>query len=129
MDPSELMAAVQPDALRETLAANAAQIAHAGHFHGGGDLTSVRLAEHKGHRIVVRTTYEITVDGEPFAVHLTVDNGGRVHYHGLPTRDFASVIGLVEKAIDVFPADFTGNTEPEPDPDPDHHRHEHGGGH
>lgn len=133
MDPSELVAAMQPDAVRAALTANAAQIAHAGHPHGGGDLTSVREAEYKGHRILVRTTYEITVDGRPFVVHLTVDNAGRVHYHGLPTRDFASVIGLVEKAIDVFPADFTGGTEPDPDPDPDpdpgHHGHGHGGGH
>ena len=102
VDPSELVAAAQPDAVRDALAVNAALISHAGHAHGGGDLTSVRDAEYKGHRIVVRTTYEITVDGRPFVVHLTVDNAGRVHYHGLPTRDFASVVGLVQKAIDVF---------------------------
>jgi hypothetical protein len=120
VDPSELVATAQADAVRAALAVNADVIAHAGHAHGG-DLTSVREADYRGHRIVVRTTYEITVDGNPFAVHLTVDNAGRVHYHGLPTRDFASVIGLVQKAIDVFPADFP--TTPTPD-----HDHDHGGG-
>ncbi len=75
----------------------------------------------------MRTTYEITVDSAPFDVHLTVDNGGRVHYHGLPTRDFASVIGLVEKAIDVFPDDFANR--PEAVPHPHDAGHEHGEDH
>ena len=111
---------LQPDAVRDALTVNAALIAHAGHPHGGGDLTSVRDAEYKGHRIVVRTTYEITVDGRPFVVHLTVDNAGRVHYHGLPTRDFASVVGLVQKAIDVFPCRLPRRprTRPRPRPGP-----------
>ena len=73
----------------------------------------------------------ITVNGAPFDVHLTVDNAGRVHYHGLPTRDFPSVIGLVEKAIDVFPDDFT--TQPggpgEPGQETPGTGHQHGGGH
>ena len=70
----------------------------------------MRYASYKGHQIAVRTTYEITVDGRPFAIHVTVDNSGRVHYHGLPTRDFPSLIGLVQKAIDMFPADFRGTS-------------------
>jgi hypothetical protein len=81
-------------------------------------------ARPKGHQITVRTTYEITVDGRPFAIHATVDDNGRVHYHGLPTRDFPSIIGLIQKAIDMFPDDF-----PEPawkaDPDNGSHHHEH----
>lgn len=91
-------------------------------------MTSVRQAEYRGHQIVVRTTYEITVDGRPFDVHLTVDNGGRVHYHGLPTRDFPSVIGLVEKAIAVFPADFTGTPAEHAKDHPNHEAHRPGGG-
>ena len=131
MEHSEWVAAAQPDALRASLEANAELIAHAGHAHGTGDMTSVRQADYEGHRITVRTTYEITVDGAPFDVHLTVDNAGRVHYHGLPTRDFPSVIGLVEKAIDVFPTDFTGQPggQGEPEPDPHGMGHQHSGGH
>lgn len=135
MENADWVAAAQPDAIRASLQANAELIAHAGHAHGTGGMTSERTATYQGHQITVHTTYEITVDGAPFDVHLTVDNGGRVHYHGLPTRDFPSVIGLVEKAIDVFPADFPGpaggQPEPEPDPGQDPHGmgHEHGGGH
>jgi len=125
VDNSDLVAAAQPDAMRAALASNAEELGRAAGQHHGGELASIRRVTHKGHDIVVRTSYEITVDGRPFDVHVTVDNGGRVHYHGLPTRDFASVIDLVTKAIDVFADDFSdgdggGNGE---------HGHDHGGSH
>ena len=126
MEHSDWVAAAEPDAIRASLQANSGLIAHAGHAHGTGGIVSLRTAAYKGHQIMVNTTYEITVDGLPFDVHLTVDNGGRVFYHGLPTRDFPSVIGLVEKAIDVFPADFPAPAGGQGEPDADHH--EHGGG-
>ena len=125
MDRSDMVAASQPEAVRTALAAGAEELGHAGHAHGGADLSSLREAEYQGRHIRVRTTYEITVDGREFAVHLTVDNNGRVHYHGLPTRDFASVIGLVQRVIDQFPDDFP--VEPTPSADPGHSHH-HGGG-
>ena len=126
VDYSDFVGAAQPEEIRKALAANAEQIASAGHAHGSGDLSSMRYASYKGHQIAVRTTYEITVDGRPFAIHVTVDNSGRVHYHGLPTRDFPSLIGLVQKAIDMFPEDFR---EPVSKPDPDDGSHHHGHGH
>jgi hypothetical protein len=110
VDRDELRAAAQPKAVRAAIKA-AGDLTSAGHLHHG-DLTSVRTAKHRGHEIVVRTMYEITVDGHPFDVALTVDNSGRVHYHGLPTRDFASAIALVKKAIDQFPDDFAVPDEP-----------------
>lgn len=134
MEYQDLVAASQPEALKAALAANAEELRHAAQEHHGGELASVRHTTYKGHEIVVRTTYEITVDGEPFNVHLTIDNDGRVHYHGLPTRDFPSVIGLVEKAIDVFGDEFGPGSPDQPaDPEPpphqhDHHGHDHPGG-
>ncbi|MGH3912307.1 MAG: hypothetical protein ACRDTC_02675 [Pseudonocardiaceae bacterium] len=133
MDYQDLVAASQPEALRAALAANAEELRHAAQEHHGGELASIRQVTYKGHEIVVRTTYEITVDGQPFNVHLTIGNDGRVHYHGLPTRDFSSVIGLVEKAIDVFGDEFGPGSSgqpiaPEPDPHhPDHAGHGHSG--
>jgi hypothetical protein len=124
VDYSDFVGAAQPDEIRKALAANAEQIANAGHAHGSGDLSSMRYASYKGHQITVRTTYEITVDGRPFPIHVTVDNNGRVHYHGLPTRDFPSIIGLIQKAIDMFPKDFQEPT-PKPDPNDGSHHHEH----
>jgi hypothetical protein len=127
VDYSELKAASQPEALRAALAARADDLRQAADPHHGGEMASMRTANYKGHEIVVKTTYEITVDGQPFDVHLTVDNSGRVHYHGLPTRDFGSTIDLVKKAIDFYPNDFGEGNEPMP---PDDHGggHHHGGG-
>jgi hypothetical protein len=129
VDHSDLVAAAQPDELRDALAANADELAHAAGPHHSSELAAVRRATHRGHEIVVRTSYQITVDGRLFDVHLTVDNGGRVHYHGLPTRDFASVIDLVAKAIDAFPGDFAGAPVPDGHGGHDHGGHDHGGGH
>lgn len=124
MERLDLTAASSPEQIAGAVAANAADdvaSGHAGHTHGpSGDLESVRTARHRGHEIVVRTRYTIEVDGRPFTPHVVVDNDGRVMYHGLPTRDFASVIALVEKAIDVFAADFPPPGEPGP-AHPHHH--------
>jgi hypothetical protein len=119
MDPTTLVAASQPDALRATLADNAEDLRAAGEHGHGGALASLRTATHAGHQIEVETTYSITVDGERFDAGLIADNEGRVYYHGLPTRDFASAIDLVKKAIDQFPDDFG----------PDQHEHGHGEDH
>jgi hypothetical protein len=69
---------------------------------------SVREAEYKGHRIVIRTTYDIRIDGKPVAGHVGVTNDGQVHYHPVPNVSFSSAIDLVKQLIDIFPDDFTG---------------------
>jgi hypothetical protein len=129
MDPSELDEARAPEAMKRALAVKSDELAHAAHQHGGGELASVRTVSYRGHEIVIRTSYTITVDGQPFDVHVTVDNAGRVHYHGLPTRDFASVVDLVQKAIDVFPGDFNDHPPGGPGHEPGAHGHSaHGNG-
>ena len=126
---ADLKSAATPDAMRAALAAHADELATTSLPHHTGDLADVREAEYRGHRIEVRTSYAITVDGRPFDIHVVVDNEGRVFYHGLPTRDFASVIDLVEKAIDLFPDDF-GPEDGADRPDPgDGHGDTHGEGH
>jgi hypothetical protein len=70
---------------------------------------TVREDEYKGHHIVVRTTYEIQVDGVPVTGHLGVTNDGQVHYHPVPNVSFPSAIDLVKQLIDVFPDDFVGD--------------------
>lgn len=74
------------------------------HRHGGD--TSVREADYKGHHIVIRTTYEITVDDIAVRGHMGVDNDGQVHYHPVPNASFASAVDLVRHLIDTFPDDF-----------------------
>jgi hypothetical protein len=125
VDIGQLRQAAQPDEARAALAASAEELSHAaGPHHPIGDMVDVRTATYRGHEVVVRTHYEITVDGEPFDVHLAVANNGRVFYHGIPTRDFGSAIDLVKKAIDIFGDEFADNA-----PSHDHHQHHHGGEH
>ena len=88
------------------------------HRHPGED--SVREADHKGHHIVIRTTYEITVDGKPVTGHMGVDNEGQVHYHPVPNASFASAVDLVKHLIDTFPEDFAAGSKPAPAPHQDH---------
>jgi hypothetical protein len=123
MDRPDLTAAVEPDALRASLAANADSLRQAAHGHQGNRGASVRSVTYKGHEIVIRTTYEITVDGDLFDAHVIVDNSGRVHYHGLPTRDFSSTVSLVKKAIDLFPDDFPSGASSSSQDQPAGHAH------
>lgn len=67
---------------------------------------STREADHKGHHIIVRTQYEIEVDGHKVRGHMGVTNDGHVHYHPLPNLSFTSAVDLVKQLIDTFPDDF-----------------------
>ena len=92
-----------------------------GHDHGG----SVREDHHKGHHIVIKTIYEVKVDGKKFTAPLDVSNAGTVQYHGMPTVGFASAIDLMKSIIDHFPEDFPKKTPKNPPKgDHDHHGHE-----
>ena len=71
-----------------------------------GMLETVREADYEGRHIVVRTSYEIAVDGKPVTGHLGVTNDGRVHYHPVPNQSFESAIDLVKRVIDTFPDEF-----------------------
>lgn len=86
-------------------------------MHGAKD--SVREADYKGHHIVVRTTYQVTIDGQPFHGALGVTNGGEVHYHGMPNVGFASAIDLVKAVINTFPDEFEAGAG-------GHEHHDHG---
>ena len=67
---------------------------------------SVREADYRGHHIVVRTHYEIEVDGRVVMGHMGVSNDGQVHYHPVPNLSFASAVDLVKQLIEIFPDDF-----------------------
>jgi hypothetical protein len=74
----------------------------------GGPVESVREDDYQGHHIVVRTSYQITVDGRPVTGQIHLSNEGQVGYHGLPNMTFDSAVGLVKALIDRFPQDFQG---------------------
>lgn len=76
---------------------------------GGGhghSMESVRTATHCGHEIVIRTCYEISVNGKPLNSHLSVDDDGHVHTHALPEYAFTSAVDVVKKIIEAFPSEF-----------------------
>lgn len=87
----------------------AAAAEEGGHDHGGGhghSMESVRTATHCGYEIVIKTCYEITVDGKPLDSHLSVDDDGHVHTHALPEYAFTSAVDVVKKIIEAFPSEF-----------------------
>ena len=73
--------------------------------HKGGQ-EIVREDDYKGHHVVIRTRYNITVDGKEVTGHIMLTNAGQVHYHGLPNYTFDSAVDLVRALIDNFPDDF-----------------------
>jgi len=105
----------------QQLSANARRSFPTEHHHGHGPddhpNVSVRTIDYKGHRIVVETTYRITVDGAPVTGHVQVGNDGRVHYHAIPNQMFESAVDMVKRVIDLTPPEQT----PTPPPSHDHH--------
>jgi hypothetical protein len=121
--PQQLRASVERERVLASLAEAQEDLRSAGSAHVHQPLTDIRTAHHRGHEIIVRTSYEIEVDGSPFDVALIVGDDGHVHYHGLPTQNFSSAIDLVRAAIDVFGAeDLVGGGHAEHD----HGEHDHG---
>lgn len=76
------------------------------HGHQQGASETIREVDYKGHHIVVRTSYQIEVDGKPVTGHMGVTDDGKVHYHPVPNMSFASAIDMTKQLIDVFPDDF-----------------------
>ncbi len=117
-EPAELLVESLADDSRRAavLAGYQETTGAAAHSH---EHASVRTAEHNGHSIEIRTTYDVRIDGEPLEAHLGVGNDGNVHYHGLPNYTEASAIDLMRRVIDAFPDDY-----PPDDGHDDHDREE-----
>ena len=103
MKPDQLATAADPKLLSAYLAKLPMAMPH---HHGGGSVDSVRTADHKGHHIVLHTTYQVEVDGRHLDIPLGVDNDGQVHCHALPNYQFSSAIDMIKQLIDSFPDDF-----------------------
>lgn len=73
---------------------------HGGHGHGGHGGSSVRVFEHRGHRVEIVTKYEVTIDGEHWDQPMEVLEDGSVVYHGLPQYLVPSAVDMVRAVID-----------------------------
>jgi hypothetical protein len=111
MKAQDLKQAATPERLAQYLADQPK-----GMHHDGGPVESVREADHKGHHIVIRTTYQFEVDGRPLDLPMGVDNDGHVHCHSLPNYQFQSAINMVKQLIDTFPRDFPKSKSSQPTP-------------
>ncbi len=105
-----------------------------GHHQHKKSFTSTREATHHGHKIKIKTTYRIEIDGEPLTLHTVVTNDGRVHYHGLPNYAFTSAIDMAKSIIDASRSvriveDELGGGSTDDDHGPHDDTHDHHGGH
>ena len=111
-----------PQSIAAYVKSNAARARKAQQMHHGESVVT-READYKGHHIVVRTKYEVEVDGHPLMGHMGVSDAGSVHYHPVPNLSFASALDMVKKIIDVFPDDFAPGAKPHPMPAMRHGSH------
>lgn len=111
MDKKKLALAAKTKSLADYLA----DLPQSHGDHMSSRVETVRNDEHKGHHILIRTIYEIEVDGQLRQIPLGIDNDGQLHCHALPNYQFNSAIDMVKLLIDIFPGDFS---QP---------HHEHGG--
>jgi hypothetical protein len=101
-----------PKSIAAYVKSNAARAREAQRMHHGESAVT-READYKGHHIVVRTTYEVEVDGKRLMGHMGVSDAGSVHYHPIPNLSFTSALDMVKKIIDVFPSDFGPDGKPD----------------
>jgi len=76
---------------------------------GLSDLSTVRTAEHNGHVIEIKTSYEIKIDGKPFPGDVMVDVDGHLHCHSIPYETYGSAVDFVKSLIDIYPDSFSPN--------------------
>ncbi len=65
-------------------------------------LTSIRKLSHRGHEVVIVTTYEITIDGKTMQTHAMVDSEGKLWCHAIPYTSFSSATEMVRSIIDRY---------------------------
>ena len=94
-----------PQSIAAYVKTNAPRARKAQKMHHGESVVT-RETDYKGHHILVRTTYEVEVDGKPVMGHMGVNDAGSVHYHPIPNLRFDTALDMVKKIIDVFPDDF-----------------------
>jgi hypothetical protein len=106
MDPKDLARIADPTAMAAYLAA----LPRPTHVHAPAE--AVREDEYKGHRILVKATYEVSIDGRPLLLHLSLGNDGTVHCHSLPNYVSGSLMDVMHRLIDVYPEDFPPTAPP-----------------
>jgi hypothetical protein len=108
---------------------------HVAHAHVDGPVTSTRTLAARGNTIVIKTTYEISIEGKPWPLHMMVDSDGRLWSHLCPYSTFATAPELVSYLLEHAPEALLGlpagecmHGDHHAKPDHKHdHTHGHGG--
>lgn len=66
------------------------------HDHGAHIASGTRFAEHKGHTIEIKTSYEINIDDKPFMGDQMVGDDGHLHCQSIPYETYGSAIDFVK---------------------------------
>jgi len=109
-----------PQSIAAYVKSNSARAKKTQQMHHGESMVT-RETNYKGHHIIVRTKYEVEIDGQRLMGHLGVNDAGSVHYHPIPNMSFSSALDMVRKIIDVFPNDFRPEVPPNPMHPMEHH--------
>lgn len=81
---------------------------HGGHGGDGGHDHPVELVqevEHAGHKVTVRTRFDIEIDGHPIRTHLMIRDGKLVT-HALPYFSFETPLELGKSLAEHYGQDF-----------------------
>ncbi|HEY8205990.1 MAG TPA: hypothetical protein VIG99_00820 [Myxococcaceae bacterium] len=105
MKPRDLNRYAGVEALRR---ASAAGLARGRHMHRGGPAAhgpseSLRVAEYRGHRVEVWTTYQVSIDGEAIGIPFHVADDGTVICHAVPTYTSTSALDVAKRIVDAYP--------------------------
>ena len=80
------------------------------HHPAEGAVSSTRTLDVAGHRVAIRTTYEVFLDGRGLPFHMIVDSDGRLWSHLCPYETFATAPELVEYILTHVPEALIGLT-------------------
>lgn len=93
--------------LAELAAMSAPGAMHHGQAHEHhGPSASTRETTYQGHAVVIRTTYEVSIDGTPIQVPFHVDENGNVSCHAVPNYQASSALDVARRIIDAYPHHF-----------------------
>ena len=76
------------------------------HHHQMSGLSSLRRFEHNGHKVEIETTYRITIDGNVYEGHASVDGEGHIQCHAIPYKSWSSAVEFVKHLLDQYPQSF-----------------------
>jgi len=77
-------------------------------MHHSGPVTGARHFQVGGRDLLVKTSYEVFLDGEAIAFHLMVNNEGRLWSHLCPYRTFATAPELISYILEHAPDALVG---------------------